>query len=97
MNRNVFVGAMTLLVISLLPANAQVRLDMSRITCQQWMEYPPDTQRLIQFWMSGYYSSSKNRDMLDLQYLQRNTEKGIAYCKTHKEETLMSVIQKTAR
>ena len=47
--------------------------------------------------MSGYYSSSKNRDVLDLQYLQRNTEKGIAYCKTHKEETLMSVIQQTAR
>ena len=48
--------------------------------------------------MSGYFSASKNNDVIDLRYLQRNAEKGIAYCKDkkHRSETLMSVIQKTA-
>jgi len=96
MNRNVFVGAMTLLVVSLLPAKAQVRLDMTRVTCQQWLAYDRDTQNLIRFWMSGYYSASKNTDVLDLRYLQRNTEKVAAYCKTHGAEGLMSAIQRNA-
>jgi acid stress chaperone HdeB len=46
--------------------------------------------------MSGYYSASKNLNMLQFDYLKRNTQKGIAYCKKHKDETLMSVISKVA-
>jgi len=34
--------------------------------------------------------------MLQFDYLKRNTQKGIAYCKKHKDDTLMSVISKTA-
>jgi len=96
MKRKIFGVAMTLLVVSLLPAKAQVRLDMTRITCGQWLGYDPERKQFVRLWLSGYFSASRNNDVLDLQYLQRNTEKGIAYCKTHKEETLMSAIRKTA-
>ena len=77
---------------------AQVRLDMTRITCADYLQYDSSRQNFVRLWMSGYYSASKNNDMLDLRYLQRNTEKVTAYCKDKKNqsETLMSAIQKNA-
>ena len=96
MKRKIFCVAMTLLVVSLLPAKAQVRLDMTRVTCGQWLGYDPDRKKFVRLWMSGYFSASTNRDVLDLQYLQRNTEKVTAYCKTHKAERFMSAIRRTA-
>jgi len=98
MTRTIFVVAMIFSGASLLPATAQVRLDMTRITCGDYLKYDSSRQEFVRLWMSGYYSASKNNDVLDLRYLQRNTEKAIAYCKDnkHQSETLMSVIQKTA-
>jgi len=80
-----------------LPAKAQVIVDMSLITCQQYFDAPPDQQRLIAWWMSGYFSASKNLSTLDFRYVDYNTKVVTAYCKKHKFETLMSAIQKNAR
>jgi len=98
MTRNIFLVAITSLCLSSMSAMAQVRLDMTRITCGDFLQYDSSRQNFVRLWMSGYFSASKNNDVIDLRYLQRNTEKGIAYCKDkkHRSETLMSVIQKTA-
>lgn len=97
MNRNIFVVAMTLFAASLSPAKAQVVLDMSLITCKQWMESDAERRSLIGSWMSGYFSASKNLNMLDFRYLERNMKVVLSYCKKRRAETLMSAIQKNAR
>ena len=93
MTRYILVFAMTLLGVSLLPATAQVRLDMSLITCNQWLNAAWDQQNFMRAWMGGYFSASRNNNMLDFGYLKRNEQKITAYCKKHKSETLMSAIQ----
>lgn len=96
MTRKIFVAAITLLGASVLPVTAQVRLEMTRITCKQWLDGAWDQQNFMQYWMSGYYNSSKNNSVLDFSRLKRNTAKVTAYCKKHRSETLASAIQKNA-
>jgi hypothetical protein len=96
MTRIILVAAITLLGASALPATAQVRLEMSRVTCKQWLDAAWDQQNFMQYWMSGYFNASRNYNVLDFSRLKRNTKNVTAYCKKHKSETLMSAIQKNA-
>ncbi len=80
-----------------LPASAQVIIEMSQITCRQYLTSEPDRRAMIAAWMSGYFSASRNLDLLDFQYVEYNKKVVGAYCKKHKKETLMSAIMKKAR
>jgi acid stress chaperone HdeB len=79
------------------PAKAQVVLDLSLITCKQFLASDPERQALIGSWMSGYFSATKNLNILDLRYVERNRKVVGSYCKTHKSDTLMSAMQKNWR
>jgi acid stress chaperone HdeB len=54
------------------PAQAQVILDISLITCQQFTSSDPDRKELVSAWMSGYFSASKDLNVLDFRYTERN-------------------------
>jgi len=98
--RQRIIFASLLLTLSLvLPARAQVIVDMSLITCGQYFEQPPERQNLIAWWMRGYFSAAKNLSMVDFRYVEYNTKIVTAYCKKkqNRNETLMSAIQKNAR
>jgi len=79
------------------PVHAQVVIDMSVITCGDFLKGPPDRQDLVASWMSGYFSATKNLSTIDLRYVARNNKVVGDYCKTHKSETLMNAIQKKAK
>jgi acid stress chaperone HdeB len=96
MNRKFIFAAAILAGVYSAPASAQVVIDMSLITCEDFAKRPPEIKLLIGSWMSGYYSASKNLNMLQFDYIKRNREKVAAYCKRHKDDTLMSVVQKVA-
>ncbi len=96
MNRKLFFAAAILAGVYSAPASAQVTIDMSMITCEDYATRPPEIKSLIASWMSGYFSASKNLNMLQFDYLERNTKKVGAYCKKHKNDTVMSVISKVA-
>lgn len=82
--------------MTLWPAHAQVQVDMNRITCRDLLSYDSQNRNFTAYWMSGYYSASKNNDVLDFPRLQKNTEKIVAYCKRHKTDPLPKVINKVA-
>jgi acid stress chaperone HdeB len=96
MNRKFIFAAAILAGVYSAPASAQVVIDMSLITCEDYASRPPEIKALIASWMSGYYSASKNLNMLQFDYLKRNKQKIGAYCKRHKDDTLLSVVQKVA-
>jgi acid stress chaperone HdeB len=97
MYRRITLACFALLATNPLPARAQVIVDMSLITCQQMMDAPPERQQLIAWWMRGYFSAAKNLSTIDFRYVDYNTKVVTAYCKKHKDETLMSAIQRNAR
>jgi acid stress chaperone HdeB len=97
MNRKVLFAAAMLAGVYTAPASAQVVIDMSMITCGEFAQKDPAIKSLIASWMSGYFSASKNLNMLQFDYLKRNKEKVGAYCKKHKDDTLMGAVMKAAR
>jgi acid stress chaperone HdeB len=97
MTRSIIAAACVLTVTSIVPANAQVVLDLSLITCKQLLDSDPDRQALIGSWMSGYFSASKNLNVLDFRYVERNRKVVGNYCKTHKSDTVMSAMQRNWR
>jgi acid stress chaperone HdeB len=77
-------------------ARAQVVLDMSQITCKQLGEMD-DRAPMIEAWLAGYFGATQDRSTVDLRYLERNIKVASEYCKSHPSETLMKVVEKTAK
>ena len=79
------------------PAKALVKVEMTEITCQQFINYSFDKQETIGAWMSGYWNAARNMETLDITRYRANSKRVSDYCKRHKKEPLMATIQKVAR
>ena len=71
-------------------------LDMSLITCGQFLEADAGIEALVSSWMGGYFSSSRNLTTVDSRYVKRNHEVIDKYCKEHKADKLLDVVMKEA-
>ena len=96
MRYRALVVAVVLIAGASAPAAAQIKVDMNQITCGDWLGYGPADRDFVRFFMSGYYNAAANKNVLDYDRLQKNSEKVVAYCKKHKSDTLPTAIQKSA-
>jgi hypothetical protein len=78
------------------PAQAQLDLDMNRITCGDWLSYDYGRQEFVRHWMSGFYSAARNYDLFDFKRLQKNSAKVMTYCQKHRGDPLPKAINKNA-
>jgi acid stress chaperone HdeB len=62
------------------PAQAQVSVDVSKITCDQYVHAKIATPLYLAAWISGYYNGKRNNVMVDLQTLEENATKVQNYC-----------------
>ena len=85
-----------LLAAASAPASAQIKLDMNRITCGDWLSYGPADRDFVRFFMSGYYNAAANSNVLDFNRLEKNSEKVMAFCKKRKSDTLPTAIKNSA-
>ena len=77
-------------------APAGAVLDFNKVTCGDWLGYAPEDRDFVRYFMSGYYSSAANDNVLDYNRLQRNSGNVVAYCEKKKPHTLPTAIQKSA-
>jgi acid stress chaperone HdeB len=96
MGTKALVVGVVLLAAAAAPAAAQIKLDMNKVTCGDWLGYSPEDRDFVRFFMSGYYSAAANNDVLDYNRLQKNSAKVMAFCKKHKSDTLPTAIKKSA-
>jgi hypothetical protein len=79
------------------PARAVVKVEMTEITCREFINYSFDKSEAIGAWMSGYWNAARNMETLDIARYKANSKRVSDYCMRHKKETLMATIQKVAR
>jgi hypothetical protein len=79
------------------PAKAVVKVEMTKITCRELINYAFDEQEAIGAWMSGYWNAARNIEALDITRYKANSKRVSDYCKKHGKDTLMAAIQKVAR
>jgi hypothetical protein len=79
------------------PNKAVVKVEMTEITCKQFIDYSFDKSEAIGAWMSGYWNAARNIETLDIARYKANSKRVSDYCKRHKRAMLMATIQKVAR
>jgi acid stress chaperone HdeB len=59
---------------------AQVVVDVSKITCDQFVHAKIATPLYLAAWLSGYYNAKRNNRIIDLETLEDNVSKVKNYC-----------------
>jgi hypothetical protein len=74
-------AAGTLLAIGIASeVHAQVTLDVSKITCDQYVGYKITDPQNIAMWLSGYYNGKRGNTIMDTQGFSENTKKLRDFC-----------------
>jgi acid stress chaperone HdeB len=74
-------------------ARAQVSIDVTKITCDQFRLYKITDPQNIAIWLSGYYHGKQNTTVVDTQALQANMKKIMDYCLYNPNETVWHAVE----
>jgi acid stress chaperone HdeB len=97
MHKTLIASAIAVSAFALTEARAQVVVDMTMLTCKQYLEADKGRQDIIAAWMSGYFNAARGNPVFNASQFTSNRNRVSAYCKKHRPETLMSAIQRSAR
>ena len=67
------------LTLSSAPAHAVV-LDLSTMTCKQFLESGDDTIKMVLTWMDGWYKGDSDQAIIDTNVFVENAKKFGTYC-----------------
>ncbi len=62
------------------PAQAQVTIDASKITCDQYVHGKVGEPRTVAAWLSGFYNGKRDNAVIDKQNFQANLNKLEKFC-----------------
>ena len=82
--------------ISIIPAaaNAQLTIDMGRITCGQYLAMPPSQSDNFSAWMSGWFNQKTGYVFIDLDAYARNVANVKSWCASNPNQTVMAGLQR---
>ena len=63
-----------------LEVRAQVVLDLSKVTCDQFVGYKITDPQNIAIWLSGYYNGKRGNTIVDTQGFDANSKKLRDFC-----------------
>jgi acid stress chaperone HdeB len=77
-------------------AHAQVTIDVSKITCDQFTAFAVADPRDIAIWLSGYYHGKNDNPILESQQFKANYEKLKSACfnPENRQLPVLQVIEK---
>jgi acid stress chaperone HdeB len=84
----------TAALVAAAPAQAQ-KVDLSTITCQQFLEMNQQSISLILMWMAGYYSEQDANAVVDFDKMKEDATKLGTYCKENPTVGLITAAEET--
>jgi acid stress chaperone HdeB len=79
-----------LFVFMQIPApQAQVTVDVSTITCQDYLFDKVAPSEYIVMWLNGYYNGERRNTIIEPEALKKNEDKVNLYCYEHRDTTVM--------
>jgi hypothetical protein len=83
-----------LLLVQIPAPQAQVTVDVVKITCQQLLTAAlPLTSRDVILWLSGYYHREHNNTIIEPNTLNNNEDRLNQYCFDHGDTTVMDALK----
>jgi len=74
-------------------ARAQVMLDVSKITCDQFAGYKITTPQNVAIWLSGYYHGKRGDTVVDMQKLLADTKTMERSCLQNPQALVMKAVE----
>ena len=84
--------ALSIVLGALAVAQAQETIDVTKITCDQFLAGRVADSRSVSIWLSGYYNGTRKNTVLDVSALQKNAQDVMDYCITHPKVILMDAV-----
>jgi acid stress chaperone HdeB len=88
MHTNFVLSGFILTLFSVSSAQAQVTIDASKITCDQFVHGKVGEPRTVAAWLSGFYNGKRNNALIDTQNFQANLNKLEKFCYDEKNFSL---------
>jgi hypothetical protein len=82
------------LALVAVPAQAQVTIDMSKITCEQFLGYKIINPNDIAMWLSGYYNAQHGNTTVDIETLAAQKRELQDYCLRNLNVPVVQAIDK---
>src|SRR5258705_4597793 len=95
MKKSAFVSSalVVLFASSTAHAQAQVTVDVSKITCDQFVEYKIADPKQIATWINGYYHGAHGSPILDSQEMLEVTNTVEEHCFKHPGDLVMRSVE----
>jgi acid stress chaperone HdeB len=75
------------------PANAAV-LDLSTLTCKQFVEGGPDEIKMVLTWMDSWYKGDEDEAIIDTDVFVENAKKFGTYCAANPTISIVNAAEK---
>jgi len=94
MSKSLVLMCLVAIAVSTRPGHAQVMLDLSKVTCEQWAGYKITNPQNIALWLSGYYNGKRGNTVIDTQGLAAENQKLRDFCITNPQMPVMQAVEK---
>jgi acid stress chaperone HdeB len=84
-----FIGLLVVFLTASSMAQAQVTVDVSKVTCDEFVKYDIADPRQIAAWISGYHHGSHNNPIVDKRQTLGGIKQLEEYCFKHPNDLLM--------
>jgi hypothetical protein len=76
---------------------AQVKIDMMRVTCAQYLALPPDQSAKFSAWMSGWFNQRSGYAWIDLNRYAQNVVAVKGWCTVHPDQSVMESLRQATQ
>ena len=88
----IVLGLAAALAVPLL-ASAQVMVDLSKMTCDQFVKYKVADPKLIAAWLNGYFHGKRGDTMVDTQRLDADADAVEKFCFKNPDALLLQSVE----
>jgi len=75
------------------PVQAQTTIDISKITCEQWLSFKVADPNFIALWLSGYYNGKRDNTIVEVQAFKDNIETLKTFCIGNPNTLVMKAVE----
>ena len=90
--RSIAAGILLCLAMTLY-ARAQITVDVSKITCKEFLHDTITAPDNIAYWLSGYYNGKRSNTVLDVNALRDYVSKVEDYCLHNQDAMVMKAAE----
>ena len=86
-------AAVALAMLMPTTGQAQVAVDVAKITCKQFLLDAVAPTKSVTMWLSGYYHGKHGGTVVDFAALPREADKVEDYCRMHLDTPVMEAVE----